>query len=273
MEENQVVTVPPTQAGSFGLSLSRNPVAVLAEAKKAAQALTDVIGALPKEKKVMMGGEQYIEFDHWQLVGRFYGCSAKVVSTEYTEVGQAKGFVARAVVLDSEGREVSAAEAMCLNDEDKWSERNKYEYVNGKREKAGTVPVPMNQLRSMAQTRACAKALRNVFSWVVVLAGYAPTPAEELTGDEQPDQPARPHIAEAQPKNPQPASGDVISEAQGKRLFAIWREAGKSNEQVLGYLKENYGLSSTRSIKKSDYEAICNWAALKEDAGQGDAQE
>jgi len=32
----------------------------------------------------------------------------------------------------------------------------------------------------MAQTRAGAKALRNVLAWVVVLAGYRPTPAEEL---------------------------------------------------------------------------------------------
>jgi hypothetical protein len=37
----------------------------------------------------------------------------------------------------------------------------------------------------MAQTRACAKALRNVFAWVVVLAGYAPTPAEDMTGTEE----------------------------------------------------------------------------------------
>jgi len=33
----------------------------------------------------------------------------------------------------------------------------------------------------MAQTRAGAKALRNVLAWVAVLAGYKPTPAEEIT--------------------------------------------------------------------------------------------
>jgi hypothetical protein len=32
----------------------------------------------------------------------------------------------------------------------------------------------------MAQTRASAKALRNVFAGVVVLAGLAATPAEEM---------------------------------------------------------------------------------------------
>ena len=42
----------------------------------------------------------------------------------------------------------------------------------------------------MAQTRAGAKALRNALAWVVVLAGYRPTPAEELPGsgvDDKPD--------------------------------------------------------------------------------------
>lgn len=39
---------------------------------------------------------------------------------------------------------------------------------------------PLFQLRSMAQTRACAKALRNVLAFVPVLAGYEATPAEEM---------------------------------------------------------------------------------------------
>jgi hypothetical protein len=46
----------------------------------------------------------------------------------------------------------------------------------------GEVLVPWFQLASMAQTRAGAKALRNAFAWVVVLAGYQPTPAEEMDG-------------------------------------------------------------------------------------------
>jgi len=37
-------------------------------------------------------------------------------------------------------------------------------------------------LASMAQTRAMSKALANKFKWVVVLAGYATTPAEEMNG-------------------------------------------------------------------------------------------
>jgi hypothetical protein len=92
---------------------------------------------------------------------------------------------------------------MCLNDEDNWGAVPKYEWKdilddkgkkiwdkglrNGKggykaeKVQTGTVPKPLFQLRSMAQTRACAKALRQVFSWVVVLAGFKPSVAEELS--------------------------------------------------------------------------------------------
>lgn len=168
------------------LGLTRDPKAVLAEAKSAAVALTEVLKN--KKKPVMMNGEQYLEFEDWQTLGRFYGVTVKVASTTYVEFGGVKGFEARAEVLDRTGLAISAAEAMCLNDEDKWSTRAKYEWktISGQRvkEKVGEEQVPMFQLRSMAQTRACAKAFRNVLAWVVVLAGYKPTPAEEMTGAE-----------------------------------------------------------------------------------------
>ena len=75
--------------------------------------------------------------------------------------------------------------------------------------------------------------------------------------------------AEAPKDNPQssevhqPSDGPVISEAQGKRLFAIWKGAGKTNEEVASHLQEHYGLASTKEIKRSDYEAICSWAEKK----------
>jgi hypothetical protein len=40
---------------------------------------------------------------------------------------------------------------------------------------------PLFTLKSMAQTRAGGKALRQMLSWVVVLAGFKATPAEEMS--------------------------------------------------------------------------------------------
>ncbi len=146
--------------GMKDMVVARPPELVLAEAKKAATALKDVVAT--KHNPVVFNGEQYLEFEDWQTVGRFYGVTAKIITTEFVDFGDAKGFLAKAVAIRTDGMEVSAAEAMCLNDEGNWKSK------------------PLFQLRSMAQTRACAKALRNVLAWVVVLAGYRPTPAEEM---------------------------------------------------------------------------------------------
>jgi len=164
--------------------VARDPAVVVEEARKAAKVLVSVVSQKPR--KVMMNNEQYLEFEDWMTVAKFYGCTVKVRSTQFLDLGGVKGFEATADVLDRDGRVISSADAMCLNDEDKWSTRAQYEWQGTgearKKVKVGEVAVPLFQLRSMAQTRACAKAFRNVFSWVVVLAGYRPTPAEEMDG-------------------------------------------------------------------------------------------
>jgi len=192
MEQVQDVAVVGSEV-KYDLAVARDPNKVLAEATIAAKALKDVISK--KAKPVMFNGEQYLEFEDWQTVAKFYGVTAKITSTEYVEIGGAKGFLARAeALLINNGMVISGAEAMCLNDEDKWTSRAKYEWKNGVKTKVGEVPVPMFQLRSMAQTRACAKCLRNILAWVVVLAGYKTTPAEEMDGvfGKTPE-PSKPH--------------------------------------------------------------------------------
>jgi hypothetical protein len=151
------------------LAVSREPSVVLAEASRAAQALKGVIDN--KAKKVTFNGKTYLEFEDWQTVGRFYGVTAKATETRFVEYGEASGFEATAIATDGRGMEISRAEAMCLNDEPNWSRK------------------PLFQLKSMAQTRAMAKALRNVLAWVVVMAGYAPTPAEEMAAEIGPSVP------------------------------------------------------------------------------------
>lgn len=130
-------------------------------ARRCANALLTVIQN--KKKPVTLNGEQYIEFEDWQTIGRFY---QHTVGIEWTKAISGKdkiiGYGARAVVYNKDGLVVSSAEAQCTRQEQNWERK------------------PDFQIRSMAQTRASAKALRNVFSWVVVLAGIKPTPAEEI---------------------------------------------------------------------------------------------
>ncbi len=170
VKDNQKLATLEIPSDKVEMVIVRDPNIVLAEAKKAAKALMTVVSQ--KKKPVIINGEQYLEFEDWMTVARFYGISVKVVRTGLLDLGGVKGFEATAeAIRNSDGMVISSAEAMCLNDEKNWSMR-------------GNVPVPLFQLRSMAQTRACAKALRNILAWVVVLGGFKPTPAEEMTGNE-----------------------------------------------------------------------------------------
>lgn len=217
------------------------PAAVLAEARLAAKELMEVIAL--KKNPVKFNGEQYLEFEDWQTCARFYGCTVKVESVTFTEYAGVKGFEAVAVVLDRNQAEISRAESMCLNDEENWGMRKKYEYrdvldADGKkiwekvkfkdgneknmpkREKVEveSVPTPLFQLKSMAQTRACAKALRQVFAWVVVLAGYKPSVAEEMNpsdrdedrGEQQDSRPAPNAQRKSQKQQQAPQQEDTI---------------------------------------------------------------
>jgi hypothetical protein len=212
-------SVPPGH-----LEFSRPPAQVLKEAKIAADELKRVIDGT--SAVVKMGESEHLKCEAWQTLGHFYGVAGKIVSTEFIQYGDVEGFNAVAVLVDLRtGIEVSRAEAMCLDDEEKWSTRPKYEkhYVckdgstqkenpgsaqiswvpnpkrpgknmpEMKRVLVGDEQVPLFQLKSMAQTRAISKVHNNYLRWVVLLAGYDPLPAEELDddidryGEEQPE--------------------------------------------------------------------------------------
>lgn len=77
------------------------------------------------------------------------------------------------------------------------------------------------------------------------------------TADKKPDQ--NTNAQTNKPITPNPAkAGEVISEAQAKRLFAISRGKGWTNEELKGYLAKHYGITTTKDIKRGDYEAVCN---------------
>lgn len=235
--ENEMVAASEVR---YDLTLARAPKQVLAEAQEAAKALQGVISN--RKNAVKFNGKHYLSFEDWQTCGRFYGVTAKIVSTEVVEIDGTKGFIARAEAINTQtGQVISAAESMCMNDEPNWQKK------------------PLFQLRSMAQTRAAAKSLRNVLAWVVVLAGYEPNVAEEMTGDEENDRPAP-------IKGPQEKKGDFISDAQRKRFFAIWKDAGKDEATVRAKLKETIGTDNSAEIPKDKYQLLCDWAE------SGDAQ-
>ena len=158
----------------------KRPQEVALFGQKAAGVLKDIV----KQAKLIknINGNEYMMFEGWQTVGKFFKTNAGVEWTKQVlnQSGDLQGFEARAYVQDEKGRIISTAESYCGKDETTWNNR------------------PIFAMRSMAQTRACAKALRQVYSWVVVLAGYKPTPVEEMDGIE----PNKPKSEIQIPKDP-----------------------------------------------------------------------
>src|SRR5580700_10112305 len=136
IDSQAIVLSPPPQIEA--LAMPRAPEIVLQEAAKAAQALREVIERKPN--KCVINGKTFLQFEDWQTLGRFYGVTAAARTTAYIEQGRVRGYECHAEAIRADGQVISAAQAMCLDDEQKWKDK------------------PLFQLRSMAQTRAQAKA-------------------------------------------------------------------------------------------------------------------
>lgn len=155
------MSIVPSEA--VAVAQAPEPRDVVDRAARMAQVLLEVVQRA-KDLEVNIGGRRYLRAEAWMTV-------------DHVEpMPDGKGYVARASVHSRDGRVISSAESSCSRDEPAWQNRPDY------------------ALRSMAQTRAAAKALRLAFAYIPVLAGFAPTPAEEV--EEQ--QPAKPQ--------PQPAA-------------------------------------------------------------------
>jgi hypothetical protein len=217
MNDAPTVGLVPIESRPPRRLMEYEPEQVLDDATRAAQAIARVIAS--KERPVVINGRQYLEFEDWQTLGHFYGYTAGAeTEPEFVQYQRgdlvATGFRACAVTMHR-GRIISRAYALCMDDEPEWGARTRtaWHYVckdgtlsaedpgfdnieweanpgkPGKnRPKKQAVPVTeaasMHAIMSMAQTRACAKALRQALSWVIVLQkGLAPTPAEEMVSE------------------------------------------------------------------------------------------
>lgn len=142
-----------------------DPEAEVEWASRCARALVQAINGNP-QLKVAIQGRDYIKVEGWQTLGAMTKIDRVEVvwCREYTPPGADKpiGWEARVEVRDREGNVRGTGEAMCVRSERTWASRDEF------------------AIRSMAQTRAMGKAYRMALSYVVSLAGYEPTPAEEM---------------------------------------------------------------------------------------------
>jgi hypothetical protein len=149
----------PFQKGEV---VTKTPNAVIRDSQEMATALYHVVEKQHLYQNIQ--GKKYLQLEAWQLLGKFCNVHGTTHSVEAVEYFGVTGFEARAVVRDSAGVKIGDAEAVCMRDEPNWEDK------------------PLFQLKSMSQTRALSKAYRSCLSFIVSIAGYAPTPLEEMQG-------------------------------------------------------------------------------------------
>jgi hypothetical protein len=167
---------------SFNLFGSDDPDVVVAEAAKVARSLEQVIRQ--EGLFVTIRGKDHVKVEGWTLLGAMLGVFPVTVWTRKLD----DGWEARVEARTLDGRLVGAAESMCSRSESRWRSADEY------------------AIRSMAATRATSKALRQTLGFIMHLAHFAETPAEEMYGVDEPRAESKPHDkipAEAQPTKEQ----------------------------------------------------------------------
>jgi hypothetical protein len=175
-------------AADRNLFRTTDPVEVLAQAKRVAQALKDEIAAAGMVQRI--GGREFVRVEGIQTGLAMLGCSTRIVWSRQIE----DGWEARAEIVASDERVIGAGEAMCTRSERNWAHRDAY------------------ALRSMAQTRAIGKAGRTVLSFVLTLSGHPGVAAEEMDADMANEPRETPVPAWAKPTSDIPAASRALTQ-------------------------------------------------------------
>ena len=125
----------------------------------------------------LISGKRYLQVEAWETIGAFNRVHAVTESvTAIITDGAVVGYDAKVSLLNQDGVLVGSAIMPC------------YFTENACKGKEGDAKD--KACKSAAQTFATSKAYRMNYSYIAILAGYEPTPAEEMTGEVTDDRPA-----------------------------------------------------------------------------------
>jgi hypothetical protein len=172
------MTVEPITEGEFteepraltvveqprGLAVADGPEAMISLASRMATALADVVERQKLYADIQ--GKKYPQVEAWTTIARMDNVVAREAEHPVRhDDGSYEAFVE--LVRLSDGMVIGRASALCGTPDDRpWNSRSE----------------PAR--RSMAVTRATSRACRQHYSWIMALAGYEPTPADEMPREE-----------------------------------------------------------------------------------------
>jgi hypothetical protein len=178
----------------------------------------------------IIGGKKYPKVEWWTTVGGSKGLFPYLVWCKKLDRPDEVAYEARVEVRNQVNQTaITAAEAICTDKEKNWKGRDEY------------------AIKSMAQTRATAKAFRLGLSFLATMAGLEATPAEEVPrgGFD-----GRPKFKAENTKQPK--------EKTKSNRFKAWLEA-KNNENPIDTLEALSNLTEGK---------VTTWKGLDQATGE-----
>ncbi len=131
-----------------------------------AKVIAEIVSKLIEEKKLyhQIQGRKYVKCEGWTTMGALFDLYPTITELKKEKNDREIIYTATCEIRRTNGQTLTRAISSCSNMER--GKRNMMEF----------------QIASMAQTRAVSKAFRIALSWVMALAGYESTPAEEMKG-------------------------------------------------------------------------------------------
>jgi len=154
-EPSEALVVAPVELGTL---VAYTPQEMVQQASEMAGVLKDIIAK--RRLYTNIRGKAHVRCEGWTTLIAMLGIIPREVSSIELEDGSYEAVVELVRIKDQ--AVIGRASAVCGMDEATWKTRAKY------------------ARKSMAATRATGKACRLSFSWIMELAGYEVTPAEEM---------------------------------------------------------------------------------------------
>jgi hypothetical protein len=263
---------------------AQEPDEVLAKAARIADSLKGLIEG-QKLYADMGGGKKHVEVNGWQALGTLLGAlggealHAETVWTKrvldpdgqpvrhrytatvkrYYSKAQGGGLKSETTydvdgfdweacveIRTAAGVVVGRAEAMCSRAEEQWGKSDDY------------------AVRSMAETRAESRGYRRAAGWLVAIAGYNPTPAEEMQGvkrdDDEPVQQGPPYGPKADDnilRQVRAAIGYLLSvDSAGEEVTYVCRAVAGEAGGYLPHIAAAAIRRTARAVRDGTPEAI-----------------
>lgn len=264
--QGEIIPMPNVQLGSIA---TRNTKELIQQASDIATQLSAIVEE--QHLYTQIGKARHINVTGWSTMGAMIGVLPRELDDKTRRLEDGSYVATVELIRASDGAVIGRASSICGMDEvdrygkPTWAARPEY------------------ARRSMAVTRATGKAFRLGFAWIVKLAGYSATPAEEMTGVQpfqqqaQQQQKAKPKSqppAGKRPYTPETVKKAIASRVSGKSTAPASEKqqnllAGKLNEcfadqaqpdllrhSVTGWL---VGKTSTKDMTKAEASALLDW--------------